>query len=137
MQVFELAPHASMSVYLDVGMGMLSGQDAVSNQYGYGMATLSGILGEDGPQLSDTWSNGVGSGYTHLVSVEDRTLSLRFSNDSDAWMSGSFGWTVDSVANIYVAVPVPEPDAWAMYLAGTALLAGVGLRGVRRQRQRA
>jgi hypothetical protein len=123
VQAFELAPHASMTVYLDIGTDMNSGLDPLSFQYGYGMATLYGALGEGAPQLSDQWSSGVGSGFASLALSEDHGLSLTFSNSGDTWMSGSFGWTVDSVANLYVAVPVPEPLTWEMFLAGLALLA--------------
>jgi hypothetical protein len=128
VQVFELAPHSSMTVDLDIGMDMMSGLDSLSFQYGYGIGTLYGVLGEGMPQLSDQWSGAVGSGSPGLALSEHHGLSLSFSNDGDAWMSGSFGWTVDSVASIYVAVPVPEPGAWLMYLAGAVLLAGAGRR---------
>jgi hypothetical protein len=132
VQAFELAPHSSMTVYLDIGMDMNSGVDALSFQYGYGIGTLYGVLGAGMPALSDQWSAVVGNGYPGLELSEDHGLSLTFSNSGDAWMSGSFGWTVDSVASIYVAVPVPEPGAWAMYLAGAALLGG---QAGRRRRQ--
>jgi hypothetical protein len=130
VQGFELAPHSSMTIYLDLGLNMDSGDDPLSFQYGVGGGTLYGVLGEGAPGLSDQWSAVVGEGYPAMALSEVHGLSLTFSNSGDAWMSGSFGWTVDSVANIYVAVPIPEPGAWAMYLAGAALLAGA----VRRSR---
>jgi hypothetical protein len=128
VQAFELAPHASMTVYLDIGMDISAGRDPLSFQYGYGIGTLYGVLGAGTPQLSDQWSSVVGADSPSMTLSEDHGLSLTFSNAGDAWMSGSFGWTVDSVANIYVAVPIPEPGAWAMYLAGAGLLGGAGRR---------
>jgi MYXO-CTERM domain-containing protein len=128
VQAFELAPHSSMTIYLDIGMDASSGLDPVSWQYGYGIGTLYGVLGDGAPQMMDQWSGGAGSGYPWLDFSEDHGLSLSFSNSGDTWMSGSFGWTVDSVSSIYVAIPVPEPDAWAMCLAGLALLAGARRR---------
>lgn len=123
VQSFELAPHASMTIYLDIGTDMSSGLDPLSFQYGYGMASLYGVLGEGTPQLRAEWADGVGSGFPVLTLSGDHGLSLSFSNEGDTWLGGSFGWTVDSVANLYVAVPVPEPGTWAMTLAGAVLLA--------------
>ncbi|MGJ7914778.1 PEP-CTERM sorting domain-containing protein [Massilia sp. LXY-6] len=127
VQAFELSPHASMTVYIDIDMVMSSGRDSVSSQYGYGSATLYGVLGAM-PALRETFAEGVGQDMPGLERTLSRTLSLSFSNDDDAWMGGSFGWRVDSVTNVWVAYPIPEPGAWAMYLAGAALLAGAGRR---------
>lgn len=129
VQAFELAPHASMTVYVDIDMAMSSGRDSVSSQYGYGSGTLYGVLGSM-PELRDTFTEGVGQDMPGLDRTLSRTLSLTFSNDDDAWLGGSFGWRVDSVANVWVAYAIPEPGTWAMYLAGVALLAGAARRRI-------
>jgi hypothetical protein len=127
VQVFELAPHASMTVQVDIDMVMSSGWDSVSSQYGYGIGTLYGALGAM-PELRDSFSDGAGAGFPGMETTLTRTLSLTFSNTDDAWLSGSFGWSIESVGNVWVAYAVPEPGAWAMYAAGVLLLAGAARR---------
>lgn len=127
LQAFQLAPHSSMTVYIDIDMAMSAGRDTVSSQYGYGMATLYGTLGAM-PALNQTLSEGVGQDMPGLDRTLSNTLSLTFSNDGDAWLDGNLGWRVDSVANVWVAYAIPEPGTWAMYLAGVALLAGARRR---------
>lgn len=128
IQTFELAPHTSMTLYLDAQTALSTGRDVLSYQYGNGGTALFGSLAGAGQELRDVMGGGVGSGYPTLQATVEDTLSITFSNDGDAWLAGSFGWRIDSTANLYVHTPIPEPGAWAMYLAGAGLLAGAARR---------
>ena len=67
----------------------------------------------------------------HITAIDDAAFAqARFTAQADAYVFSNFSYTASGGA-IFTAVPVPEPGAWALMLAGLGVLAGLGRRRMR------
>ena len=86
------------------------------NQLSYSFSGLSQVV----VPTTTSWLNTTG---TFVASAASTTLSFFFATDP-----GTGTWRIDDVSVEQIASPVPEPETYAMLLAGFGLMAGIARR---------
>jgi hypothetical protein len=129
---FQLAPHTSITFSLDaaVDLALLEGDAATED----GLAQV--YLGTYYRTASGLWSMPIGDSVGGRVGFDDdgvlvpsvdaaRTLMVGWSNDTDGWVEGQVFYSSTVLGNVQYGppLPVPEPQSWAMLLAGAGVLA--------------
>jgi hypothetical protein len=146
-QAFTLAPHTRITFTVDAAIDLTLGMDPA--KVGYAQA-FAGIAVDQSPvgtvfdvgtwglmadgalvENEDDWS---GNTYANVVAG---TIPFSWDNDSASLQGATVTYVAGAWGNIHNTgaspLPVPEPGAWAMLLAG---LAGLGALGARACHQR-
>lgn len=86
------------------------------NQLSYSFSGLSAVV----VPTTTSWLSTSG---TFVATAASTTLSFFFATDP-----GTGTWSIDDVSVDQIAAPVPEPETYAMLLAGLGLMAGIARR---------
>jgi hypothetical protein len=93
-----------------------SAYQVAGNQLSYSFSGLSQLV----VPTTTAWASTAG---TFIASTTSTTLSFFFATDP-----GTGTWKIDDVSVDQIASPVPEPETYAMLLAGFGLMAGIARR---------
>jgi hypothetical protein len=140
-QSFSVAPHTAVTLSVDVSLTLaMAPESGRWHRRGDLFAAMTLMASPDGLWTFDTsdmlraWVGTSDYGAYRLEDSESRTFSLSYENTSDEWTGALVDYWVDAYADAwsdYVPPPpVPEPQAWAM------LLAGLGLAAMKKRRAR-
>lgn len=137
-QLYWLAPYSSLTVSVDVAVGVEIVPGAAWRQYGSAAASLLGYNADAPPGSGISYDFAFQMAYdepsiSKPEAHDARTLTITIDNPSDAWSEGQFYFELGATSNLSPLSPVPEPGGGAMLGAGLAVL---GLAGSARRRKK-